>query len=488
MRMNRMTISLALLVALAIAGAAGFFLGARLKLAVPGQKMEAAAQKVLYYRCPMHPWITNPNPSTCPICAMDLTPVHEGQGEGSGIKIDPATAQTIGVTTEEALARTLTRDVRLAATVKADESREFSVTARAMGYAERLHVSTMGARVSKGQLLLEVYSPDLVSAQEEYLRALSGGDGVLAANSRQRLIGWGVAPEVVDSIEKTKSALRLVPLLSPASGVVADKMIVQGQSIMPGMQLYRISDLARVWAVGEAYQSDLALLRTGQTAQVAIDFMTGRTFTGAVSFVAPELSTESRTASVRVELANTDDWAVRVGMTATISIAATVATRAISIPEQAVLHSGLRDVIVVSPGNGYFEPRQVKLGASAGGYTQVLDGLKEHEVVVTSSQFLIDSESNLRAAVKRMAQASQGDTLHQHVEAEAASAGNSKPKAMGPQKTCPIMGGPINKKLFIDIDGHRIYVCCAGCFAQIKADPKAAIAVLAQRGETVERL
>jgi hypothetical protein len=275
---------------------------------------------------------------------------------------------------------------------------------------------------------------------------------------------------------------------------------VQGQNVMAGMQMFRIIDFSKVWAVGQVYQNDLPFIKMNQPAQVSLDFLPGKSFDASVSFLSPEIDPGSRTAQVRVELTNTPDLSLRPGMAATIVISSHTGTGVITVPEQAVLHSGIRDVVIVSLGNGYFEPREVTLGKQAGHFVQVLAGLQEFEHIVTSSQFLIDSESNLREAVKKLAHVESGDTLHHHTDMEQIDSSGSTQKTLSQiktgkakgqlvsQKTCPIMGGPINKKLFVDYKGKRIYVCCSMCIAEVKKDPKKAIQILVDRGEMVETI
>lgn len=501
--MKKTTVLILVLLTALAAGVAGFF-GSRLIPHTTRAAGEAgdtahehsAAQGPGYFRCPMHPWITSKGPSACPICGMDLTPVEESAAQSEGVRIDPATVQTIGVTFEPVQRRTLTREIRLAAAVQADERRIYTVSTKVMGFIEKLRANATGIRVNPGDTLYELYSPDLVNAQEEFLQACRGTDSSAIASARARMLNWDISPGFIQSIRQSGSAMRTVPFISAVAGVISTKNVTQGQNVMPGMNLFTITDLSSVWIAGQAYQSDLAFIKKGQRASVTIDFMAGKTFNATVSFISPQIDPQDRTAQIRLELPNTADLSIRPGMIATISITATAATLVTAVPEQAVIHTGERDVVVISTGNGFFQPREVRLGISAGGYVQILDGLQEQEQVVTSSQFLIDSESNLREAVKKLAASPDSTTdtsalqLHTHSEKPAAADMKSATAATppGPQKTCPVMGGAINKKLFVDYNGQRIYMCCPGCTEAITNEPQKHIDILAKRGERVEKI
>jgi Cu(I)/Ag(I) efflux system membrane fusion protein len=388
-------------------------------------------QKNIIYQCPMHPTIMRPGPGTCPICHMDLVPVRgtipdstkesmpTGDSTGHFVKIDPSVVQNMGVRTEKAAIRELKRDIRTSAVVAPDERRTFVMTSKIMGYVEKLHANYTGFRVKDGDPLLELYSPDLVSGQTEYLSALDSrnqpGAEQLLASARQRLLNWDISPLQIEELEKRGAAQKTMTMASPVNGVVVEKMVTQGQSVEPGMTLFKIVDYSHVWVLGSIYQQDIPLIRLNQRADVLLDYYPGKKFSGAVVYIAPELDQASRTLQVRVDLANTPDLAVKPGMNATIVINSALALKTIAIPDQAVLHSGVRTLAIVSRGNGLFEPREITAGQSAEGYTQVKKGIRDGEEIVVSSQFLIDAESNLKAAVMSMAAhegvgATPGDT------------------------------------------------------------------------------
>jgi Cu(I)/Ag(I) efflux system membrane fusion protein len=383
-----------------------------------GDLKGASNSKKIIYHCPMHPNYMSPRPGTCPICIMDLVPVDADPGAsetfaaGSDstrhfVKIDPSIVQNMGVRTEMAGFRALKRDIRTSAIVTADERRTNIVTTKVMGYIEKLYANYTGFRVNKGDPLFDLYSPDLVSGQTEYLSALASrnqsGAEQLSASARQRLLNWDISPEQIEQLEKSGTARKTMTFFSPVDGIIVDKMVTEGQSVEPGMTLFKIIDFSHVWVIGSIYQQDIPLVNLHQKAEVTLDYFPGKTFTGTIVYIAPELDEASRTLQVRVDLANTSDLSIKPGMNATVVIQSVLSGSTVTIPDQAIIHSGLRTVAIVSRGNGLFEPREINIGQSAEeGYTQVKKGLREGEVIVVSSQFLIDAESNMKAAVMSM--------------------------------------------------------------------------------------
>jgi RND family efflux transporter MFP subunit len=370
-----------------------------------GTQKEKGKEKILYYRDAMNPSYTSDKPGKAPD-GMDLAPVYESEERGNGVKIDPAMIQSIGVQTEKAMVRTLTRDVRATATILPDERRISIITTKVMGYAEKLFVNYTGQRVKIGQPLYTVYSPDLVNAQSEYLLAFKNNDskdsGQLLRSARKRLMNWDISETQITNLEKSGTPARALTIVSPTEGLVAEKMVVEGQTIEPGMQLYKIIDYSHVWVEADIYQQDIPLITIGQKGTIDLDFYPGEHFTGTITFIAPELNMESRTLKVRLELPNTPALKIKPGMNATVTIHSVLNKKALTVPDQAIIHSGLRTLVVIAKGGGYFEPREIKTGQTAGGYTEVLSGVREEEEIVVSSQFLIESESNLKAAVMQL--------------------------------------------------------------------------------------
>lgn len=384
------------------------------------EEKKGGEKKIAYYQDPMHPWYTSDKPGIAPDCGMDLVPVYEGEENTNGIKIDPTVIQNIGVTTEEVKKRTLTKEIRTVGKIEYDETKLYTINTKYMGWVEKLYVNYTGKYVSKGEKLLEVYSPDLVSTQEEYLQALKYRNSLanssedikkgaedLVLSAKRRLLYWDISEIEIDNLEKKGIPKKTLPIYSPANGIVTDKMIVEGDNIMTGMNLFKIADLSNVWVIAEIYQFELPWVKVGQTADIELSYLPGRSYKGKITYIYPYLGMETKTVKVRVELKNTSSYDFKPGMFANVIIKSPINIESIAVPEQAIIRSGERDIAIISLGNGYFEPREVKLGVSANGYVQILDGIHEGEQIVTSSQFLIDSESNLKAAINQMSAHSQ---------------------------------------------------------------------------------
>jgi Cu(I)/Ag(I) efflux system membrane fusion protein len=286
------------------------------------------------------------------------------------------------------------------------------VTPRFEGWIQRLIVNATGQLVKRGQPLLEIYSPELMTAQQEYLIAQEGKQALqqastqardtaarLAENALQRLHYWDIAPAQIRRLQNTGKPLETLPLLSPVNGVVLEKPVVEGMRFMPGELLFRIADLSTVWLLAEVFEQDSGGIKPGQAVQVHINAYPERVFDGKVGFVYPTLTTETRTVKVRVELPNTEGL-LKPGLYGSVTLATQEGReKRLAIPDSAVIDSGTRQVVLVQKDEGTFEPRTVKLGRKADGYYEVLDGLKADDVVVTRANFLIDAESNLKSAL-----------------------------------------------------------------------------------------
>ncbi|MDA8107936.1 MAG: efflux RND transporter periplasmic adaptor subunit [Betaproteobacteria bacterium] len=401
--------------------------------------------RVLYYRNPMGLPDTSPVPKKDAM-GMDYVPVYESDASARGqVALTPERVQKLGVKTETARLRTLTRTLRAVGTVQVDERRLHTVAPKFEGWIEKLHVNATGQAVARGEPLMEVYSPELVSAQREYAIALQGMQATqqgspevradmarLAQSALQRLRNWDVSEQDLTRLREQDTARRALTLRAPASGVVLEKMAVAGMRFMPGEALYRIADLSRVWFVVQVYEQDLAAARVGQEARIALGAYPGRSFAGRVAFVYPTLSSDTRTAQVRIELPNPQGQ-LRPAMYGTAEIAAGLdQTPVLAVPSSAVIDSGRRQVVLVAAGEGRFAPREVKLGASAGEYVQVLEGIAEGENVVVSANFLIDAESNLKAALGGFgSQGAQQSARRPEAGTEPAPANRSEPGHAG---------------------------------------------------------
>jgi multidrug efflux pump subunit AcrA (membrane-fusion protein) len=377
---------------------------------------DASTERIAYYRDPMHPWYTSDKPGKAPDCGMDLVPVYEGTGSFEGIKIDPVTIQNIGVKTELISKRRLNKTIRMTGKIDYDERKVHTVNTKIMGWVEKLHVDYSGQAVNIGDPLMDLYSPELVTTQQEYLQAiryrtqLAGsaneeakkGAEELVQSAKRRLLYWDIPESEIKDLEERGTPRKTMTINSPVSGVVIDKMVLPGQNVMPGMMLYKIADLSTLWILADVYEYELPWVQTGQKAEIEFSYLPGKDFMGTITYIYPYLSPETRTARVRIQVNNTPAHEFKPEMYVTVKLISPLFSEALAVPDQAVIRSGERNIVVISLGGGYFDPREVKLGVTADGYTQIIDGVHEGETVVTSSQFLIDSESNLKAAISSM--------------------------------------------------------------------------------------
>ncbi len=379
------------------------------------QGTSGGERKIAYYRSPMNPLETSPVPKKDEM-GMDYVPVYEDQVGSDQIHIDPATQQNIGVTTEPVKKMKLTRTIRTTANIAYDETKLYTISTKIQGYIEKLYVDYTGQFVKKGQPLLSIYSPDLVSTQEEYLQALkyqkqiSGGSAIskqgaeqLVESAKRRLLYWDISEKEIQALEKRGTPEKTMTIYSPANGIVTDKMVINGQSIMPGMTLYKIADLSDVWGLAQIYQYELPWIRLGDKVDLQLSYIPGKTFQGRITYIYPYLDPESKTVQVRIEIHNSANYEFKPGMFADATIKSPLTLETVAVPNQAIIHTGTRDVAIIALGDGYFKPVNVLLGVRGdGGYVQVLKGLSGGEKIVTSSEFLIDSESNLNAALNTM--------------------------------------------------------------------------------------
>lgn len=373
--------------ALSIMAAIGIAAGPEARAADP-----ACGGKVKYYRNPMGTPETSPVPKKDSM-NMDFIPVCEDEaGDAPGaVKVSLDKVQRLGVRSEEVRERALSRTVRAFATVQFDERRQFAVAPKFGGWIEKLFVNAVGDTVARGQILFEVYSPELNVLQHEW--ALAGKSGFAA--DKLRNLDY---PEADLERLRRGERPRIVAFPSPFAGTVVEKTAVEGARFRAGESLYRIVDTSTMWVMAEVYEQDLAFVKAGDMAKVAVNAWPNRPFPGRVTFIYPGVGKESRTARLRIEVANPDGL-LRADMAATVEIEAPIPGRWVAVPDSAVIDSGKRQIVLVERGEGRYEPRPVKLGARVPGYVQVLEGLRPGERVVTSATFLIDAESNLRAAL-----------------------------------------------------------------------------------------
>jgi Cu(I)/Ag(I) efflux system membrane fusion protein len=383
-------------------------------------------RKILYYRNPMGLPDTSPIPKKDSM-GMDYIGVYEGEGNTSNqVALSTEKIQKLGVKLEAVSMRELNRVVHAVGTIQINEQRLHTVSPRFEGWIERLHVNATGQPVARGQALMEVYSPELASAQAEYLIAVQAGMRQLAESSLTRLRNWGIDEAQLGELNKSGQARHTMTLSAPVAGIVLEKTAVQGMRFMPGEVLYKIADLSSVWVMSDIFEQDLALIKTGQTATVKVNAYPGQEFPAKISYIYPTLNSQTRTASVRLEI-NNPAGLLKPGMYAEVHFATGGKTRVLAVPSSAVIDSGNRRVALVEVAEGRFEPREVKLGQRAGDYVEVQSGLGEGEKVVTSANFLIDAESNLKAALAAFGASGSESKANSEIS-------NPKPETRNPQR------------------------------------------------------
>ena len=376
--------------------------------------------KILYWRAPMDPTEIYDHPGKSKM-GMDLIPVYEGEealSAGGAITIDPVVVQNIGVRYAEVKRKDFTRTVRTVGMITYDERRVRTVSARISGWVENLHADFTGQSVRKGDPLLEIYSPELVTTQQEYLLALRTvkqvaespfqsvrkGASDLLASARKRFQYWDIPPSEIERLEQTGQVRRTVRLDAPSGGIVVRRLVEQGQYVREGATLFELADISQVWVLASIYDDEVPWLRPGQEARVSLPYLPGQSFTGQIDYVYPYLEETSRVVKVRVVLPN-PGLKLKPGMYADVELHGPVIPDALVVPVEAVIRSGKRNIVFVARGKGKFEPREIKLGEEDGqGHVRVLAGLLGGEKVVVSAQFLLDSESRLQEAIQKMLQ------------------------------------------------------------------------------------
>jgi RND family efflux transporter MFP subunit len=381
------------------------------------QKIEGKKEKkILYWTDPMMPGYKSDKPGKSPM-GMEMVPVYEEEGVIPGtIKIDPATVKSIGVRTEKVIKRPLHKTIMAVGRIDYDERRVTHIHTKIQGWVEKLYVDFTGKEVREGDVLLEVYSPELVSAQQEYLLALeyaktlkdstveevASGAKSLLESARRRLQLFDVAEHQIKELEKTRQPMKTLHIHSPTHGIVVKKDILQGMFVTPEMHLYVVTDISKIWVYADIYEYEIPWVKVGQEAEMTLSYFPGKVYKGVVTYIYPYLQAETRTVKVRMEFDN-PNWGLKPDMYANVKLESKIADSAIVIPADAVIRSGVRNIIIVSKPGGVFEPRDVKIGLDTGdGYLQILEGAKEDEEIITSAQFLIDSESKLKEAIDEM--------------------------------------------------------------------------------------
>jgi RND family efflux transporter MFP subunit len=413
-----------------------------------GPKAPAAEHKVKYYKSTMNPGEVSPGPAKDSM-GMDMVPVYEDDAsaaESSAITIDPVTMQNMNLRTGMVTRGPLRRVVRTVGAVDFDETALTDVTTKFKGWIEKLYVDSTGQQVHRGDPLFDIYSPELYSAQVEYLLALNQptnltgtGSQALQSSALAKLKFLDIPDEQIVQIRQDGQARKTLRINAPRDGIVAEKMVVAGQMVEAGMKLYRLADLGTVWVQSQIYEQDLPIVRLGQEATVSLSYLPDRKFRGRVTYIYPTVDDKTRTAKVRMEFHN-PGYFLKPGMFATVELAAELSSSALLVPDSAVLRSGEKNTVFVALEGGKFEPRTVGLGLRAeGNFYQVLSGLSDGERVVTSGQFLLDSESQLREAIQKMSKPKAATTPAQRAAAAATpSATNAAPTAEPIVYICPM--------------------------------------------------
>ena len=367
-------------------------------------------RKIKHYRHPMG----LPDVSTSPkkdSMGMDYIAVYEGDDSDDGsVKVSPGKIQRTGVKSEPAARRVIRTMIRAPGAIQLDERRVSVIAMRAESYVQKVADVTTGAHVVKGQPLMEIYSPAMSSAAAEYISTLNskvtGGDGSYGRGSRQRLMNLDMPDAAIVAMEKSRNVPIGIEWTSPRNGIVLERNVIEGMRAQPGETLFRIADHSVVWAIMDVAERDLGSVVVGQRTLVRARSFPGREFSGKVNIIYPQINKETRTARVRVELSNPELLLLH-DMYVDAEIDSGSQDAVLAVPESAVLDTGGRQAVLVDKGEGRFEPREVKLGHRGGGYVEIREGLAEDDPVVVSANFLIDAESNLKAALKGFAEGSK---------------------------------------------------------------------------------
>ena len=363
----------------------------------------AADRKIKFYRNPMGLADTSPTPKKDSM-GMDYIPVYEGEDTDDGaVKLSPGKIQRTGVKSESAAPRVIRTAIRVPGTIQLDERRISVISMRSESWVQKIADVTTGTRVSKGQPLMEIYSPLVSSASAEYIATINskttGGSGTYGRGSRQRLMNLDVPDEAIVAMEKSGSVPIAIQWLAPRDGLVLERNATEGMRAQPGDVLFRVADTSVVWGLIDVAERDVGALSVSQPVVIRARGLASREFTGKINVIYPQLNRETRTARVRVELAN-PDAALLPDMYVDAEIDTGNPQPVLAVPESAILDTGSRQAVFIEKGQGRFEPRDVKLGRRGGGYVEVREGVTEGEPVVVSANFLIDAESNLKAALK----------------------------------------------------------------------------------------
>lgn len=357
------------------------------------------------YVCPMHPQIIRDAPGSCPICGMDLVAVEAEEGgsseTGPTVKISPVVQHNMGVRTSKAARDKLWRRIDTVGYVDFDENYISHIHLRTKGWIEKLYVKSEGERVTKGQLLFDVYSPDLVNAQEEYVQALNSGHKGLIKASQDRLVALGISEQQIAEIRKSKQASQYVQVYALQDGIIAKLSVRDGMYVTPPFEIMILADLSSVWLLAEVFESQADWVKVGQPAEVRLSYLPGKVWEGEVQYIYPSLNPKTRTLKVRLQFENPKE-SLKPNMFADVTIYGGAKKDIILIPREALIRTGQDERVILSIGDGQFQQRKVVAGIESADRVQIISGLQPGDEVVTSGQFLIDSEASLKASLARM--------------------------------------------------------------------------------------
>lgn len=358
------------------------------------------------YVCPMHPEIiSEDSEATCPICGMDLVFLETG-GEAGVVELTPTVMNALGVRTAKVKRRTIYRRINSIGYITVDENSIRRVALRTEGWIEKLTVKSVGERVKKGDLLFQVYAPKLVNAQEEYVQALEAnrgsGQGSLIAASKSRLRALGVSSEQIDALSESKKVEQLISIYAPQDGIVSALSVREGDFVPPSKSVVSLVSLSSVWLLADIFENRVGWVEVGQSAEATLSFMPGKTWTGTLEYIYPSLDAKTRSVKARLRFDNPGEL-LKPNMYASVKIFAKPKRKVLAIPREAVIRTGTQTRVIVALGGGRFKPVIIRTGIETDTKIEVLSGLEKGQKVVVSSQFLIDSESSMRAALMRLA-------------------------------------------------------------------------------------
>jgi Cu(I)/Ag(I) efflux system membrane fusion protein len=384
---------------------------------VPVYKEEKKEPEILYWVAPMDANFKRDKPGKSPM-GMDLVPVYGGGDEDdNAIRIDPAVVNNLGVRTAKVEVGPLWRRIDAVASISVDDTRVAHINLRTKGWIERMIVKSAGERVKKGDLLFELYAPDLINAQDEYVRALGSGNSSLIRASRERLIALGLEDQQINALRRSRKAQRLVKVFAPQDGIVSSLKVGEGMFVKPATTIMTLADLSRVWVLAEVFERQANWVAVGQPAEVRLPYLPGRVWDGRVEYIYPELNPKTRTLRVRLGFDNPDE-ALKPNMYGTAAIYGGAKKDVLSVPREALIRSGSGNRLVVARGEGRFESREVLIGIESGDWIEIVEGINAGEDVVVSAQFLIDSEASIKGSFIRLeAGGSEREQSQQPVQA-----------------------------------------------------------------------